>query len=87
MRVLAMLFLLVACGGSDVRSDEPEPQAEQAQAEPASMRSRSWGADPGEPAEPQDALPVCHVSCCSPDLREPGPDGTIECCFCEDDVY
>lgn len=25
----------------------------------------------------------CHESCCPPELRGPGPDGTVECCFCE----
>jgi len=29
-------------------------------------------------------LPRCHEACCPPELREPAPDGTVECCFCEE---
>ncbi len=28
-------------------------------------------------------LPRCHESCCGPDDHTPGPDGTVECCFCD----
>jgi hypothetical protein len=27
----------------------------------------------------------CHESCCPPQLRVPGPDGTVECCLCEEE--
>ncbi len=29
------------------------------------------------------AAPRCHESCCPPEQREPGPDGTVECCMCD----
>jgi hypothetical protein len=27
----------------------------------------------------------CHPACCPPEARAPGPEGEIECCFCESD--
>jgi len=28
----------------------------------------------------------CHPACCPPEARLPGPEGEIECCFCEPDT-